>query len=426
MTNLFEALTRDTIAEFERRRPGFLGTAALAVPSVEALLDHYAGHPLTKALGPAVLEHGLVEGLQMLERIGVVFARRPRAADPLALVLIDGLIDAFAAEEGALELRPAPAPEVTFEGTVAADFEPREMTGGRRYFARRSGHVPLLLIGAHGVPATPWHLLAADPTHDFKLILFESRSSDLFAGGARPGGTMDTDIQDILDILDREEVDRVSLLSWCSGSRVAVEFATRHASRLDSLILLAPTFHGMSGLSPMACPMEDSLATVFTTIIGRPKLATHFVNSFREREDALDWSELSKDPPLRAAEFTNLPAQSHEATLLRPFATAESLVNYATRIQNDKTYQEVGKLSRLGARLLLITGDSDKVVNNDLTRSALRRYGGAVTAARVSGAGHYIHDLQYRYFRLLVACHLQNRALPLLANRLRISGSGSL
>jgi len=186
------------------------------------------------------------------------------------------------------------------------------------------------------------------------------------------------------------------------------------------LILLSPTVHGMVGLPLRPSPMEDSLKTVFSAVAGRPKLAEHFVEAFRDRVASPDWGTLAKDLPLRGRTFANLPASSHTDTLLRPFATAESLANYGSRVIADVSTLRLERLAEVEAKILLITGDFDGVVNNDTTRSALRRCRAGFTEARISGAGHYIHDLQYPYFRLLLDRHFRPDAQPNRASRLEI------
>jgi hypothetical protein len=76
--------------------------------------------------------------------------------------------------------------------------------------------------------------------------------------------------------------------------------------------------------------------------------------------------------------------------------------------------------------MLLMTGQFDDVVNNELTRGVLREAFGPFVEAELMGAGHYGHELQYPYFRWAVESFRESHTLPPQWLRLRIHRHGDV
>ena len=75
---------------------------------------------------------------------------------------------------------------------------------------------------------------------------------------------------------------------------------------------------------------------------------------------------------------------------------------------------------------MVIMGSDDQVISNELVRSAIKRLcSNRITQVLVSGGGHYIHDLQYHYFRLMMTEFLgSDRKISLGSSRLRVDHIG--
>src|SRR5262249_40930122 len=90
-----------------------------------------------------------------------------------------------------------------------------------------------------------------------------------------------------------------------------------------------------------------------------------------------------------------------------------SFINIARRVVSDEDYAMDQALAGLATRTMAIMGSHDHVVSNDLASSAMKQLcGNSVFKVILTGSGHYIHDLQYHYFRWLLSEFLVNSQPP--------------
>jgi len=87
-------------------------------------------------------------------------------------------------------------------------------------------------------------------------------------------------------------------------------------------------------------------------------------------------------------------------------ATPDSLVHYVRRTFLDEAISGEAPAPLPGHRVVLIQGSHDSIVDNVQTREWLGERAPGFTCYEVSGAGHYVHDLQYPYL-----AHLLRRVL---------------
>src|SRR5262249_40455204 len=120
----------------------------------------------------------------------------------------------------------------------------------------------------------------------------------------------------------------------------------------------------------------------------------------------------------RARTLFALPARSYALALTCPFSDIESLRKYAQRGCRDYAYPTAQRLGAVRTPCLLITGDSDHVVNNAFVARAMSASGAPVVQGGIRGAGHYTFDLQYPYFRNVLTEFVAQRALK---SRVRVS-----
>ena len=251
-------------------------------------------------------------------------------ADPVSLVLCDAIADAYAASDGRLSLSPAAAPD---GGDPITAFEERRSEHGVRYFDERTDAPPLALVNACGMSLTLWSRLMKDKARRWRLIVPEIPGTDIIAGGMRAASDLYADSAAIASALDHARVDRADLVTWCSGARIAIEFAARFPDRVRSLALICPTLYGAAGVVPLPSPFEDDLSRIFVTVAEQPKLAGMFADAFRE---LMTRGKLDDHPGEHAAALFGLPAREHMPALIAPLVKPEYLINYGRRVLRDQ------------------------------------------------------------------------------------------
>jgi len=410
---LFRALLDEALSEVIRREPSYFARFALALPPLGAQARHYARHPLFDGCRDAAIEAALSSGIDVLRERGVRVGEADGEADPVALLLCDSIADAFAASTGRLGLSAGAG--LAAADAVSAACTERWTASSRRYFmggARSAAGRPLVLINACGMPLSLWSGLIGDTSHPWPLIAAESPCTDPIRGGMRAAVPLSGDSSVIALALDDARVDRADLLAWCNGARIAIEFAGRFPDRVRSLILVSPTLRGAAGATPAGSAFEDDLNRIFVMVDARPHLAKAFADAFRSRFECTAWGKLANHPEQRAATLLGLPARERVSALVAPMVQPDFLVNYGRRVLRDQQYPIHTALRGLKSPVLLVTGDYDDRVNNAFTCAVLRAWGVRFLHAQIKGAGHYLYDLQYQYFRLILSAFLAGRPPP--------------
>ncbi len=413
MDAVSDELVERALDEVRRREPGYLARFPLAFPLVSQQAERYRQHPRFARYDAAEIAEALVAGIARFAAHGAcVREAAGDAADPLAGLLLDSIVDAAAAERGDFRLDPRlprsgrPVAEILTDG-----YDERRTPAGTRYFIGRQGDRPLVLVNACGIPLAVWSKLLGDRSHGLRIIVVESRTADIIDGGMRAYADLTVDADDLAAALDHAAVDRVDVLGWCSGGKLAIELANRRPERIRSLVLLSITLRGIRGVERQPNAFEDNMGQIFSVVSQRPAMARIFAKNFQQQEQAqfVDWDGLADDPARRAATLFGMPAKEHASALIAPMLQPDFLANYGRRMTFDEAYPIDEVLSRLNLPVLAISGDHDTVVDNALTCKGLTRWGPPAVHARVKGSGHYVHDLQYPYFRSILTEFLAGR-----------------
>lgn len=389
-------LLDSALDEVLQRAPQYFQRVSVSVQAREVELAEY----LTSARASpdeAPLLHAFVErSIAHWQCNGAQFATESVGKDPVGQMLLESAIDAYGAVRGRLGIRGDLPNSLPLAEVLSSAFDERRTPSGARYFIARTGVQPLLLISARGVSLAVWQRLLGDSNHRFRVIIVESRASDIVCGGLLGASEVAEDAREIVEVLQQEGLGDVPVLAWCNGARVALEVCGQVPERVRALALLTPTMAGAAGVGMSGSEFEVNLQTLLRMARKRPVLAPMIAQSLSACE-TLDWTALQADPLSAAKRLWGLPAQSDAASLSAPVAGGDSLLNYAQCLALDEKFAVHDALERLKLPVLLITGVEDQVVNNDLTLAALNNAQCQVTHVEVRAAGHYINRLQYPY-----------------------------
>src|SRR6476661_5095931 len=384
---LFNSLMLNAVDEIIRRDPQYLSKQP--VRTGRSAPD-----------GPSRIVERCVE---FLRRADIPLDDNAAEADDAWKLLMASATDAEAAERGAVSLVPSVSPQKPIEQVLRDDYEERKLNNGARYFVRRRGRQPLVVINASGVPAGLWTQLLADETDHFRILMCESRASDLIAGGLHTDTTAEMDAADAALAVRQEGFDRVDVLAWCNGHLPAIELTGKTA--VDSVVLLAPSF--------FTC--DERFATVYgrkilgmLDVVRREPAMTSALCKFTLAQVTAS----AADPAKSGMHVWALPDRARVFEIASPMSTAPSLARYAGRQASDTTYPLRQKLANLTNRLMVITGNDDHIASDAAATELLAATGVRNTRIRVAAAGHYIQDLQYRYLRTLLETFLVDRSEP--------------
>src|SRR5215213_7289520 len=99
---------------------------------------------------------------------------------------------------------------------------------------------PLLLVMGIGYDSTLWTLQQVPRLSTrFRVVLLDNRDAGRSSRADHPYTVADM-ADDVAGVLDALDIQRTHLLGLSMGSMIGMEFALRHADRLDRLVLAGP------------------------------------------------------------------------------------------------------------------------------------------------------------------------------------------
>lgn len=329
-----------------------------------------------------------------------------RASEPVARELLRGIRDAVRPD---LASSPAGHPEATdVEALLGSEYtEVTGSSGGIHAFVRKRPGRPLLLLNALGLSIRIWSRFLRG-THDHQVIVPVLPSCDALNGGMMQTSSARQLAQLLRDLLRDLALPEVDVLAWCNGGRIGVELLRLAGASIGKLVLLSPTFRGGATPGQRTSLYEDSLDKLFSLVASQPGRAAPVSAMLRLPQPVPDWGRLARKPVERAWQLFSMPRKAFDTAMVTPMATPESLAHYVGRTYLDEAISSEAPVALPGDRIVLIQGSHDSIVENVQTREWLEARAPGFTAYEVSGAGHYIHDLQYPYLahllqRILVA-----------------------
>ena len=412
MNSIFYNLLDNVLAEVCRREPNYPASFPITVCQ-EKMASAYRQRPPCDELASGESERALAEGLAYVARTWGKIQPATGAVDPVAQFLCDSIMDAFCAEQGLVTLRPYTNVDGSLVELLERQYSKRQTSGGVIYYVRNEGVHPLLLINATGTPVAVWSQFLADPTHDFRIILPVRRGSDLLRGGLQQHVDIRADSADLASILDAESLGQSDVLAWCNGARVAIDLANSRSYQIASMVLLSPMIKGVQGVPAKPSNFERDLQPLLDAVSKDSSMAPFLSQVIAKQPTAPDWSRWTNAPASRAQALFAMPARIHADAMIANLTEPLSFINIARRVASDESYPMAQALRKLQTRTMVIMGSDDNIVSNELFSSAIKQMCcNSISRVVLKNSGHYIHDLQYHYFRWLLVEFLQKRRSP--------------
>ena len=166
-------------------------------------------------------------------------------------------------------------------GTICAN-------GQQLYYEIHGDGPPLALVMGIGYDSSLWTLQQVpELSTGFQVVLLDNRDAGRSSRADHPYTIADM-ADDVAGLLDALEIRRTHLLGLSMGSMIGVEFALRHADRLDRLVLTGPA----------AAPARSAVDPIFIwnwvkandpsgEVFGAQQLSWLFSSAFLRNHDAV-------------------------------------------------------------------------------------------------------------------------------------------
>ncbi|MFC4767660.1 alpha/beta fold hydrolase [Effusibacillus consociatus] len=221
---------------------------------------------------------------------------------------------------------------------------------------------PLLLLPGWGMPSSVWKPLLPELEHSFELLFLDWCGIDDLPGFQRH----------VLSVINRNSLERFSLMGWSLGSLAALQVAAMYPSLVENLILFGATSQFVldeEASQPAGWPKR---------IVERmkrqlPKDRTQTLNAFYR-------SMFSDEEKLKGLDqiFIN---RMHED---QPYSDDELVagLDYLTEASAKKD------LNMIQSRVLLIHGEADQICPPEASRIIAGGVTGPVHLEVLANTGH--------------------------------------
>jgi pimeloyl-ACP methyl ester carboxylesterase len=245
-----------------------------------------------------------------------------------------------------------------------------DSNGQKLYYEVHGKGMPLVLIMGIGYDATLWglHQIPAF-SQEYQVIAFDNRDVGRSSKATGPYTIADM-ADDVAGLLDGLEVDRAHLLGISMGGLIAQEFALRHPTRLDKLVLTGTgTGPGRARFDPTSIwsfvKQHDTGGLTFAAQQFLWLFSTDFLQNHQAVDETLALLGSNPNP-------------------VSPEAYERQAAAYAQ-------YDELDRVGQIGAPTLVLTGERDRLTPPWIGRELAEAIPGAkFRLVKGPGASHVL------------------------------------
>jgi pimeloyl-ACP methyl ester carboxylesterase len=278
------------------------------------------------------------------------------------------------------------------------------------YYVGGAGENTIVIVNAFGQSLDYWTMLIANLVKSHRVIIWLPRGNEDFRGGSFQANPMTVHVEDIKTMLRHEEVDACDFVGWCTGPKLMIEFQAKYPEYVSSMTFLCPTFKSIPGKQNLESPFESNLDPLLRMVDNMPRLAKPLSSSLQSTllaPKAHVSSVAVHDPRARkqTADMLSFVHGSLRSLIVEPFATEQSVVNYAKQLVTFWAGDVSPMLEKIDVPVVFVGGEYDGIASPQLAKIMFQQIRGA-KYLEIKGGSHY---LQYEDSELIT--HIINRFL---------------
>lgn len=269
------------------------------------------------------------------------------------------------------------------------------------YYTGGQGNKTIVLINAYGQGIGYWKkFLEAIAPHS-RVVLWAPRGDDYETVGITHANPQMDHVDDLERVLACEGIEECTLLAWCSGPKLALEYCSRYGRRVSSMVLVAASFKGLPQYKHLETAYEKNLEPLLETIEKYPDTADVVLEYLKgillaQDKRARTPQQLASMSEAELQEALTTVNVSLQDLVLQPFC-AENIVAYARQMRNFWRHDFLPALENIDVPVLFIGGDCDRIASQTLVKAIAAMLPQA-RYMEIQGGTHYI---QYEQWDLL-------------------------
>jgi len=270
------------------------------------------------------------------------------------------------------------------------------------YYVGGSGEDTIVVVNAFGQSLDYWTRLIANLVKSHRVIVWLPRGNEDLRGGSFQANPMTVHVEDIKTMLRQEEVDACEFVGWCTGPKLILQFQAKYPEYVSSMTFLNPTFKSIPGKQNLESPFEANLDPLLRMVDNMPRLAKPLSSSLQSSllAQKAHVSSVAVHDPRARKQTTEMLSSVHaslKSLVVEPFATEQSVVNYAKQLVTFWAGDVLSLLENIAVPVVFIGGECDGIASPQLAKIVFQLIPEA-KYLEIKGGSHY---LQYEDYELI-------------------------
>jgi len=266
------------------------------------------------------------------------------------------------------------------------------------YYKGGRGEKTLVLINAYGQSFGYWEKFIHAMSAQTRVVLWIPRGNEFETPGQKLASPHRTHADDLDRVLTNENIASCTLVAWCSGPKLALEYYSRYSHRVSSMVFIAPSFKGLARYKALETDYEKNLEPLLETVEKYPETAGVVLEYLRgillaqsKQTRSIEQLASISDKELQDA-LTAVNVNLQEL-VLEPFCAA-NVVAYAKQMHDFWRHEFLPGLDAVAVPVLFVGGDCDRIASQAIAKAVA----GVIPRAKyleIKGGTHYIHYEQW-------------------------------
>jgi pimeloyl-ACP methyl ester carboxylesterase len=266
------------------------------------------------------------------------------------------------------------------------------------YYIGGEGPETLVLLNAYGQSFRYWERFIQAAFPKLRIVLWIARGNDGDTIGLKAANSLAVHADDLEKVLQLEKIESCTLLAWCSGPKLALEYYRHYPDRISSMVFVAASFKGLQQHKTLETEYEKNLEPLLEAIEKYPETADvvlEYLKGILLAQDrgggSMDELAAMSDPDIQQAlSAVNVSLQE---LVLHPFHAA-NVVAYAAQMCDFWKHDFVTGLEKINVPVLFVGGDCDRIASQAIAKEIADMMPQA-KYLEIKGGTHYIHYDQW-------------------------------
>jgi pimeloyl-ACP methyl ester carboxylesterase len=266
------------------------------------------------------------------------------------------------------------------------------------YYVGGEGQKTLVLLNAYGQSFRYWERFIQAVSQQLRIILWIPRGNDGDTIGLKVASPQAVHADDLEKVLRQEEIESCTLLAWCSGPKLALEYYQRYRARVSSMVFVAGSFKGLRQHKALETEYEKNLESLLEAIAKYPETADVVLEYLKgillsQGKQARSIHELGAISDRDLQQTLSAVNVSLQELVLHPFHAA-NVVAYAKQMCDFWKHDFVAALDKVEVPVLFVGGDCDRIASQAIAKLVAEMMPKA-KYLEIKGGTHYVHYDQW-------------------------------